>query len=195
VFQESFSNETAAYPLGENIYVQLSQSAREIWDYEIDDGSDEYPLSDEVDTLVENLRDYVNDETSASLPDESGSSDSVNVKQSLDIHVPGDEFERDSDYLDQCGQQTGGFSSALDFVHNCQAEAGCEGDTIASLYTFEVDANDGNLGGGGSTAIPQLTVNGTSFPEQGSGQYTWIDVDPFDGDPDRNHQESSAPPT
>jgi hypothetical protein len=161
---------------GNNIYLLFSDAARTLWDGELFDGSDTHDLGEEVDGLVEDLRAHVSAEQDAN-PD------------TLGVEVPGDAYNFDSDYIDQCGQSTGGYESKLSFTHAC--DAGCKGDTIATLYAFEVTRADGKIG---SDELPYFTVNGTQH-SFGEGMHTWHDIDAFDGDETRNEQHKAAPPS
>ncbi len=97
--------------------------------------------------------------------------------------------EQNSDFGDQCGTDTGGYSSDWRFAHDCNA-FDCSGDTIATAYTFELTSDTIGEGGKG---IPFFQADGSTNYEFGSGQHTWVDVDPFDNDPTRNHVEDAAP--
>ncbi len=103
-----------------------------------------------------------------------------------------------SDFLNQCQQDTGGFSNAWSFSHTC--ETGCAGDTIVTSYVFQLE--DGTIGGGElPTFDPDADGTPFNFDENPVGDlltggvHQWYDVDPFDGDETRNNAESSAPPT
>ncbi|PSG96314.1 hypothetical protein BRD56_11530 [Thermoplasmatales archaeon SW_10_69_26] len=174
VFQEASSPSNAAPYDGGQIFVLLSQSPRTQWDGDISQTDSDLPLDGEVDRLVRELIDYLEAEHGITVTAD-------------DVEEPGAELGLDSDYESQCGESTGGFTSAVSFTHTC--ESGCAGDTIATAYSFEVA--DDPLGGG---EIPSLTIEGSAH-EFGLGQQTWHDIDAFDGDPDRNEQRESPPPT
>ncbi len=97
--------------------------------------------------------------------------------------------EQPSDFGEQCGTDTGGYSSAWSFLHDCNG-FDCSGDTIATAYTFELTSSTIGEGGKG---IPFFQADGSTNYEFGTGQHTWFDVDPFDNDPTRNFVEDAAP--
>jgi hypothetical protein len=174
-FYEAGTGQSTAYPGGNNVYLMMSQSARAL--YDADPGTTANPVDQRIDTLVEELRTYAADDGSPS---------------DIGVEVPGETLSLQKDFDDQCAEATGGFQQRMQFVHDCSVD--CSGDTIATMYTFQVGSDSEKIGGQ-DTEIPPLTVDGTTFPPDGNGQYTWYDVDPFDGNQDRNRQESSAPPT
>jgi hypothetical protein len=176
------------YPTGGNVFVFLNDATRTVWDHHIEDGPDDFPLGDEVDTLVEGLVNYVETEHDATIAD----GQDVNVTQNVNIHLPGDEFGDSSDFFDQCGTSTGGYSLSHSFPHPC-AGGNCEGDTIATMYTFEVNTTDGDSTIGGAD-VPTFTVNGDAY-NGFNEQNTWYDIDAFDGDASRNEQRVAPPPT
>jgi len=177
VFEDSQLDDadTAVYD-GNNIYVLLNDAARTAWDGEINDGGDDTTLGEEVDALVENLRTFVVTEHEAPTA-------------SLEVKEPGADLGLDSDFFSQCGTDTGGYSLSPSFLHSCRID--CSGDTIATMYTFEVDRDVGTIGGG---PIPGFQIDGSAY-DFGTGQHTWYDVDPFDGDADRNEQRMTPPST
>jgi hypothetical protein len=166
--------QTAPYPAGNNIYLLMNQAARELWDGDAS-SSNGFALDSGIDNLVTSLENHVTANYGAD-------------EDSLEVHQPGTVFELDSDFDSQCGDSTGGFDSTLSFTHNCELD--CSGDTIATMYTFELNGT-GEIGGGD---IPFLVADGASDPHDFSSEVrTWIDVDPFDGDPDRNDDGTPAP--
>jgi hypothetical protein len=168
---------TAEYPGGNNIYVLGSNAIREHWDKDEALGN---TIDKKVDTLVGNLRAHV-------VTQQGADGDSLDVKE------PGAGFDLGSDYLSQCGESTGSFTSQVSFTHHCQAVS-CEGDTVATMYTFEVEGTSLYGDTIGSEVVPPLKI-GDEVYTFGSGQHTWYDVDPFDNDPSRNQQQQSPPPT
>lgn len=98
-------------------------------------------------------------------------------------------------FLDQCPEPTGGFTNAWSFTHGCGPDpAACPGDTIVTAYLWENRAEEGRLGAG-SDLLPALEPLEAEEPYRfPAGNNTWIDVDPLDGDAQRNSQRSSAPP-
>ncbi len=97
--------------------------------------------------------------------------------------------DQKSDFGDQCGTSTGSYLSNWAFLHDCTA-SDCTDDTIATAYTFELEQDTIGEGGDG---IPFFQADGETDYEFGAGQHTWVDVDPFDNDPDRNFVEDAAP--
>jgi hypothetical protein len=168
---------TVEYPLGNNIYVLANEAARTLWSHEENFGP-ENTVDTKVDALVANLEDHVVDNYGADA-------DSLNVVQ------PGERVGLGSDFFAQCDEPTGGFTSQLSFAHACgEAAASCEGDTVATMYTFEVD---GGLHGDtiGSEDLPPLRPDGTTVYDFDDG--TWYDVDPLDNDPGRNDERQGPP--
>jgi hypothetical protein len=116
------------------------------------------------------------------------------VDETPDVVVPSEDFDDtsnlESDFFAQCGGQTGDFSSKIQFTHNCQVD-NCEGDTVLTQYVFEAPAN-GQFNGG--TEVPAFSglTNATSDFTFDPGVNTWTDVDPLDGNPDRNDDTDSS---
>lgn len=101
-----------------------------------------------------------------------------------------DLVEPEKDFFSQCGESTGGFTSAWGFVHAAQLGSG--GDTIVTEYVFENEgSNEGVIGGAGD--IPALTIGGMSYAFE-TGINQWFDLDPIDNDPSRNAEEDGSPP-
>ncbi|PSG97646.1 hypothetical protein BRD56_04710 [Thermoplasmatales archaeon SW_10_69_26] len=104
------------------------------------------------------------------------------------VVFPGEWTTPASDFYEQCGYPTGGFHTSWSFTHEARALAG---DTIVTAYVLDNAAADGVLGGDG--LVPAFTPQGEAYAfEHGLSQ--WFDVDPIDGDPDRNTETCSAPP-
>jgi hypothetical protein len=176
VFTDDVSGEVAPYPGGNNIYVLLGPGGRTAWDGEVHDGGDANAVSGRIDEFAEDLEAFVSETYGIS-------------KQEIFVEEPGAVFNRGSDFSSQCGEATGGFSLELSFTHTCRVN--CSGDTVATTYFYEVARSSGKIGGG---SVPVFTVNGDPH-DFGQGVHQWYDVDPFDGDPDRNRAESARPPT
>jgi len=166
---ERESADTVPFPAGNNIYLLMSQAAHEFVEV---DGTTENPIDGEVEHLVAGLRTYALENGAPSEPA---------------VVRPGTMFDTTSAFADQCPEPTGGFTSDIGFLHDCSLD--CEGDTIVTLYTADLETDRLY-----DTEIPGFSVDGANY-ELGAGQHVWYDVDPFDGDPDRNRDESSAPPT
>ena len=169
VVLDDASGEATPYVEGNNIYLFLSNSARTMYDSDTDT-----ELDGQIDSVLAELSAYAKGQ----------------VGTAPDVVRPGDEFGRSSDYGPQCIEDTGGFSLELSFTHTCQVD--CSGDTIVTGYTFEADRPEGTIGGGDLLPVFEPQNEGYDF---GEGTHTWIDVDPFDNDSDRNADGSSAPPT
>jgi hypothetical protein len=91
---------------------------------------------------------------------------------------------------DAVQEASGGFDTQVSFLHQC--ETGCEGDTIVTGYVAELTDAQNRIGASTDGGIPFFQPGGEtySFP---SSQLAWVDVDPFDGDPDRNDDRSDRP--
>jgi len=172
------------YQEGNNIYVLGSQSVKTLWDStEITpNNASDFALDNQVDQAIVELQNFV-------------TSDKVqSVGQTPDVVVPSEDFDDtsnlESDFFAQCGGQTGDFSSKIQFTHNCQVD-NCEGDTVLTQYVFEAPAN-GQFNGG--TEVPAFSglTNATSDFTFDPGVNTWTDVDPLDGNPDRNDDTDSS---
>ncbi|PSG98044.1 hypothetical protein BRD56_02465 [Thermoplasmatales archaeon SW_10_69_26] len=169
--------QTQPYLDGNNIYVMTNDAGRTLWDGDVAATAGN-PVDNAIDALVDDLRSYVIDEHAAN-------------EGTLDVHQPGAVFDRGSDFGTQCGEPTGGFTGELAFQHSCQGVS-CEGDTIATMYTFEVTGSDVYADTIGSETVPPLRINDDVYGF-GTGQHTWFDLDPFDGDADRNENQMGPP--
>ena len=172
------SDQRQIYPDGNNIYVLASQSVKELWDGDVS-STDDHPLGQEVDQAIADLQDWVVAET--------------DTETAPDVRMPGDAFGFTSDFEKQCEESTGGFDAIPSFTHDCQAVS-CEGDTIVTQYVFEAPG-DGTFDKGSKdlprfSAVNEITADFGGFSP---GVNTWTDVDPLDGNPDRNDDQSSAP--
>jgi hypothetical protein len=167
-FRDPASQTVVPYATGNNIYLMMSSAARDLYE---PGGENDAPIAQEIEDLVTNVKSYVTFDLDREEPD---------------VVIPGEDLETDAAFSGQCSEETGGFTSRLSFTHHCQRD--CSGDTIATMYVFQ--AEDGTIGGG---TVPTFPVDDAYW--FGSGVHAWYDVDPFDGDPDRNREESSAPPT
>lgn len=177
VFFDPATGEAVPYPDGNNIFVLASNSVHQLWEPE---GTQTHQLGQEISAAIEDLSGYAEANNDGQGPP--------------DVRIPADDLGMDANFQGQCDEPTGGFTSSLTFVHDCAVD--CSGDTIATVYSFEVTRENGDLGGGDEEgSIPVFSTDQTERYDFGQGQHTWIDVDPFDGDPDRNREESSAPPT
>lgn len=79
-----------------------------------------------------------------------------------------------SDFLPQCGEPTGGFTSEWSFTHACPP-VGCAGDLLVTLYVYErTEVPPGN-----PRWIEPLPR--TDFHGPPPGFHVWVDVDGFDG--------------
>jgi hypothetical protein len=177
-FVDTETGQTSPYPEGNTIFVLGSNAVHELWSP--GDPTADSALASEIASTVADLQAYA---------------DAANGDDPApNVVMPGEDLGLDSDFETQCREPTGGFTSALSFVHDCSLD--CSGDTIATVYTFDVARGDGTLGGGSELGQPPVfsTENTDAF-DFGQGQQTWVDVDPFDNDPDRNRETSSAPPT
>ncbi len=118
--------------------------------------------------------------------------------QSTDVRYVSQEANTTSDFLDQCRQGTGGFSSLWDIVRLCAP--GCQGDTVVTSYVMQLP--DGTIGGGEIKAFDpdadgtpyDFNANPAGFYDSTNNVHQWFDVDPIDGDETRNTEGSSAPP-
>lgn len=104
-----------------------------------------------------------------------------------------DELTSDAnrDYQTGCSAN-GDFTSHWRFGHTCGGQPGgalCAGDTVVTRYVLDVASDTGALGG---DIIPHLQVGGEAVDFSDAPQ-AWTDVDPFDGDPDRNDETCSRP--
>jgi hypothetical protein len=171
------SDQRQVYPDGNNIYVLASQSVKELWDGDVS-STDDHPLGQEVDQAITDLQDWVVAETDA--------------ETAPDVRMPGDAFGFSSDFEKQCEESTGGFDAIPSFTHDCQALS-CEGDTIVTQYVFEAP-DDGTFEKDSKdiprfSAVNEITADFGGFSPDVN---TWTDVDPLDGNPDRNDDQSSA---
>jgi hypothetical protein len=103
------------------------------------------------------------------------------------VVYPGDRIAPASDFYEQCGYPTGGYHTSWSFTH---AAHGTEGATIVTGYLLDNQAGDGQLGAEGPLVAFEPHGEPYSFPQ---GRHLWLDVDPLDGDPDRNADTCSAP--
>ncbi|PSG97535.1 hypothetical protein BRD56_04880 [Thermoplasmatales archaeon SW_10_69_26] len=165
----SDTGETRSYPGGDNIYLFMSQSARQ--QYNPDDSS-----ANALDTAIEDAIRALR----------------LDMADDAEIQIPGEDLGLDSDYFGQCSEDTGGFTLEFSFTHDCSLD--CSGDTIVTGYTFEVERLDGTLGGRDASSIPLFEVDNQAY-DFGQGAQTWTDVDPFDNNPDRQDDEDDSPPT
>lgn len=135
--------------------------------------------------------------------------DDPNVQLQYKLTHPADNPARDvEEFSGQCDAGTGGYSGLWSFGHYCGApdSPACSGSTIVTEYLYENRADDGVLGGNASE-IPALNIDGALnnvdenddviFPQK-SGRdatsvVTWFDVDPLDGNPDRNNDNCDRP--
>lgn len=159
---------TIPFPAGETIFVHESQALTQ--------------LRQQGDPRVEAFGERVTE----------GMQEHPDIADEAQIVYLNDELGRGSSFPDQCGTfQTGGFRTGVTLVHQC--ETGCEGDTIVTGYMVESTHPDFQIGADRGS-IPLLEfANGEVFGLDQRVE-TWLDVDPFDNDPDRNREESSAPP-
>jgi len=187
---------TQVYQNGNDIHVLMSQSVRQLWEGpgEVDpDSLLDNDVDNAVDRAIESLQDYAVQQ--------------ANAPSTPTVQVPGDDFNATSaagedlvtvksDFQSQCSEDTGGFESQYSFLHNCETD--CSGDTIVTGYVLTVeDDGDGDATavlGGNNKVFDPLSVNGdkVEFPV---GTDVWFDVDPFDGDADRNQDAGSTPPS
>lgn len=186
--------DSVQYPTGNNIYLLMNQAGHQLWNGTAENqvGVTDNPVDGAIDSLLVDLVDY--------LETQQG----VDLDLTNDVQVPNNDVDvsnLDSDYTGQCDQSTGDFTSEWSFTHQCAAAKSlCEGDTIATLYTYEVDTEDGTLGG--DENVPPLTLDADRTDTNSEGAYkfseapnTWIDVDPFDGDPARNDADRANAPS
>jgi hypothetical protein len=171
-FVDPVSGSQQLYPAGNNIYLVMSQSARVLYD---DTEFATNPVDERIDNLVADLAAYA---------------DTKNGEQDAPaVEVPGAAMELSTGFERQCNGDTGNFDSRLQFVHDCTTD--CTGDTIATMYTFELTSPNGEISS--DKLLPDFRPTGGDLFQFGQGQHTWYDVDPFDNNPDRNSDESSAP--
>lgn len=171
------------YPSGNNIYLMMSQSARQLWEGrdQIDPAAtDDNPVDNEIDSLLENLETYADSVSSG-------------LDLSQDVHVPGAELGIEAAFTDQCNGNTGNFDNDLQFLHHCTDALDCSGDTIVTMYTFELqDDGSGTATLSGAPVLPDFAPGDDNFEFDATYQHTWYDVDAFDNNPNRNRD--SGPP-
>lgn len=173
--------ERIVYGDGNNIFLVASQSVRELMDEDFDDAPS-FALEGELDSAVRELKTWVLDNT--------------DVEEEPAVQIPGEEFGLTTDFNHQCLGSTGGFSNQMSFVHDCQTMT-CEGDTVITQYVFEVTTDDGRFNEDQTEVVPAF--HGTTDSTESFGGFAplnvWTDVDPLDGNPDRNDQDTQRPPT
>lgn len=175
VWMDDLNGQVAPFPGGNNIYLQMSEGARDLYDANPD--TDANPLDARVDALVAELKDYA-------------ASKGPTSEDSIGVFQPGEQMGLRHDWgSGQCTESTGGFGSSLTFLHDCSVD--CSGDTIVTMYTFQVASSDGRLGDG--SVIPIFSPDNEDHDFGANTQHTWYDVDPFDGDPARSDEECSKP--
>jgi len=153
---------------GSTAYVFVSDNYRDFLSTDLDDSI--------VDSLL--------DDAVGHIPGVNSASD-VNV---VFPHELTSESVRDFDA--QCSESTGGFTSSWGFAHTCAGEPGgdfCAGDTVITKYNLDLEQDI--LGG---DEIPALSVEGEDV-NFGPAPSTWTDVDPLDGDADRNDNTCDRP--
>lgn len=171
VFTDLGDGTSVPYPSGNNIYLLMSQAPKHFYHPDVPSAN---PLDARIDEIVSTLTNYAKQ--------------TGDVSGSVGVKFPGNALGFASDYSDQCGSaQTGTFLPKVQFLHACQVD--CAGDTIVTMYAFELTR--GTVGG---DAIPPFSPGNEPY-EFGEGQHAWYDVDPFDGDPERNTEDRRAPPT
>lgn len=157
--------------------------------YQFLDGQTIFVHESQAITQLRHLGDPVVDDFIAEITD--GLRQHPDIADGAETVYINDLFSRDSSFDDQCSEFTGGFETQVSLLHQC--ETGCKGDTLVTGYMIESTHPDYQVGAD-EGSIPKLQFeNGDIFGLEGPIE-TWLDVDPFDGDPDRNRQESSAPP-
>jgi len=170
----SLSDSTVLYEDGVNLLVLGTESVHHFWDADTIDPDSGPPLDRAVDHAIEALRGYAQ-AAHGEVPT---------------LQTPGRELGLASDFKPQCDEPTGGFESRFSFTHECET-SDCSGDTIVTTYTFSPTRQTGEIGGG---PIPPFTPGEEphAFDRRPD---TWVDVDPFDGNPDRNLETRHHPPT
>jgi hypothetical protein len=134
VFVDATNQNVVDYPTGNNIYLFLSQSARDLYK---PDTLDANHVDAQIDEAIDELRSSVADGAA--------------------VQVPGDGFDYASDFQTQCDEDTGGFTLEFSFAHSCQLD--CSGDTIVTGYAFELE--DDQLGGG--ALLPTFPADGFEY--------------------------------
>lgn len=163
------NEDVAPFPEGEKVFILESQAMNVLRENEND------RVLDFEQRIIDGLQSHPN------IPDEA------------DVVYANEEMDVNNAFTDQCSEPSGGFDTSISLLHNC--EMSCEGDTIVTGFMGESTRGDnviGSLGGDGN--VPPLEIGDKNFAFPTS-IVEWIDVDPFDNNPDRNREESSAPPT
>jgi hypothetical protein len=170
-FRDPASQTVVPYATGNNIYLMMSSAARDLYE---PGGENVAPIAQEIEDLVTNVKSYVKFDLDREEPD---------------VVIPSEDLETDAAFSGQCSGPSGNFDSGLQFAHDCNALA-CEGDTIVTMYTFEI--TQGPLEG--SEVLPTFAPGEEDPYDFRDRQHTWYDVDPFDNNPERNDQRQDPPP-